>query len=202
MVRWAKQWRPSITWMQPRLTSMSGERVVHFIAVEQDRALGDFAALGMQQVRDRLQGRGLAGAVGAEQRDDAAARHLERHALEHEDDVVVDHLDVVEREDDVRGGDRFALASTRHSRRPIRRHCEVSESDALPRVREMLRAALLRNGVSLRRLVASFRALRPAGVRLGAYSLAAASMQRTDLVLHRRDPVRRLDPLGAIPLAI
>ena len=40
----------------------------------------------------------LARAVGAEQRDDAALGHLERHALEHQDHVVVDDLDVVDRE--------------------------------------------------------------------------------------------------------
>ena len=40
----------------------------------------------------------LAGAVGAEQRDDPALRHLERHALQHQDHVVVDDLDVVDRQ--------------------------------------------------------------------------------------------------------
>jgi hypothetical protein len=41
-------------------------------ALELDAALGDVAALGAQQVGDRLQGGGLAGAVGAEQGDDLA----------------------------------------------------------------------------------------------------------------------------------
>ena len=91
--------------MQPRRTSSLGESACTCCAVEHDRALGDLAALGVQQVGDRLQRRGLAGAVGAEQRDDAAPRHVERHALQHEDDVVVDDLDVVEREDG-RGGCR------------------------------------------------------------------------------------------------
>ena len=72
MVRWPKQWRPSITWMQPRRTSSLGDSACTSLAVEHDRALGDLAALGMQQVGDRLQRRGLAGAVGAEQRHDAA----------------------------------------------------------------------------------------------------------------------------------
>ena len=67
--------------------------------VEYDRALGDVAALGVQQIGDRLERRGLAGTIGAEQRDDPAFRHLERHALEHQDDVIVDHLDVVDGED-------------------------------------------------------------------------------------------------------
>ena len=75
MVRWPKQCRPSITWMQPRRTSSFGEQLVDALALEHDRALGDLAALGVEQVGDRLQRRGLAGAVRAEQRHDAAARH-------------------------------------------------------------------------------------------------------------------------------
>ena len=114
MVRWPKQCRPSITWMQPRRTSSFGDSVLHLVAVEHDRALGDLAALGMQQVGDRLQRRGLAGAVGAEQRHDAALRHVERHALEHQDDVVVDHLDIV----DARGC-CLRAAAARGLRRPV-----------------------------------------------------------------------------------
>ena len=73
--------------------------ILHLLAGEHDRALGDVAALGMQQIGDRLQRGGLAGAVGAQERDDAALRHRKRHALQHQDDVIVDHLDVVDRED-------------------------------------------------------------------------------------------------------
>ena len=51
-------------------------RRLHLVALEQDRALGDLAALGMQQIGDRLQRRRLARAVGAEQRDDAALAAL------------------------------------------------------------------------------------------------------------------------------
>jgi hypothetical protein len=72
---------------------------LHLLAIEHDRALGDLATLGMQQVGNRLEGRGLAGAIGAEQRHDAALRHDERDALQHEDHVIVDHLDVVDGED-------------------------------------------------------------------------------------------------------
>src|SRR5581483_904750 len=42
-----------------------------------------------------LQRGGLAGAVRAEQRDDLPLLHLERDALQHEDHVVVDDLDVL-----------------------------------------------------------------------------------------------------------
>jgi hypothetical protein len=45
--------------------------LVDALAEELDAALGDIAALGAQQVGNRLQRGGLAGAVGAEQGDDA-----------------------------------------------------------------------------------------------------------------------------------
>ena len=77
---------------------------MHLLALEQDGAFGDFAALGVQQIGDRLERGGLASAVGAQQRDDAAARHVERDALQHEDHVIVDHLDVVDRKDAVGAG--------------------------------------------------------------------------------------------------
>ena len=71
-------------------------------AVEDDLAADDFAVLGLEQARDRLQRRRLAGAVGAEQRHDRALRHVEAEAAQHQDDLVVDHLDVADAEQ--RGG--------------------------------------------------------------------------------------------------
>jgi hypothetical protein len=50
---------------------------MHLGITEQDRALGDFAAFGLEKIGDRLQRRGLAGAVGAENRDDAAFGHFQ-----------------------------------------------------------------------------------------------------------------------------
>jgi hypothetical protein len=44
------------------------------LPVEDDRAVGDLAVLGGQQPGDRLESRRLAGAVGAQQRDDLALR--------------------------------------------------------------------------------------------------------------------------------
>ena len=46
-------------------------------ALELNGALGDFAALGVEQVGDRLQRRGLTGAIGSQQRDDLALRNVE-----------------------------------------------------------------------------------------------------------------------------
>ncbi len=77
---------------------------VDALALVQDLAFGDVATLGAQQVGDRLQRGGLAGAVGAEQRDDLTLLHLERHAAQHEDHVVVDHLDVLHRQVGLRRG--------------------------------------------------------------------------------------------------
>ncbi len=76
-----------------------GRQPVDALALELDRALGDVAALGLDEIGDRLQRGRLARAVGAEQGDDAALPHFQRHALEHQDDVVVDDLDVLDRED-------------------------------------------------------------------------------------------------------
>jgi hypothetical protein len=75
-----------------------GRKPVHGDALELDRALGDFTALGVQQIGNRLERRRLARAVRTEQRDDAALRHLKRHALQHQDHVVVDDLDIVDRQ--------------------------------------------------------------------------------------------------------
>jgi hypothetical protein len=66
------------------------------VARELDRALGDLAALDPEQVGDRFQRGGLAGAVGAQERDHAAFGHAQRDAAQHQDDAVVDDLDVVD----------------------------------------------------------------------------------------------------------
>src|SRR5262249_61748581 len=55
--------------------------------------------LGIEEVGDGFERSRFAGAVGAEQRDDAAPRYRQRHALQYENDVIVDDLDVVDLED-------------------------------------------------------------------------------------------------------
>ncbi len=79
-----------------------GIDAVDALAVEHDLAARDLAVLGLEQARDRLQRRRLAGAIGAEQRDDRALGHLEAQAAQHQDDVVIDDLDVAHAEQ--RGG--------------------------------------------------------------------------------------------------
>lgn len=82
--------------MAPRRTRFVRRARLAF-AVEHDRAFGDLAALECSRFEIAFSV-GLR-AVGAEQHDDAALRDIERHALEHEDDVVVDDLNVVDGED-------------------------------------------------------------------------------------------------------
>src|SRR5256885_11088367 len=55
------------------------------------------AALALEQVGDGAQRRGLARAVAAQNGHDALARHLERNALEHQDHMVVDDFDAIDR---------------------------------------------------------------------------------------------------------
>ena len=72
-------------------------------AAQLDAALGHRAAFAGQQVAHRAQRGRLARPVAPHQRDDAALRHLQRHALQYEDHVVVDDLDAVDVEKDVFG---------------------------------------------------------------------------------------------------
>ena len=94
---------------------------------ELDGALGDVAALGAQQARDGLERGRLPGAVGAEQRRDLALAAADGHALEHEDDAVVDDFDVVERQHDV-GGRRVGDEGPSHvaARRGVARNPRIA----------------------------------------------------------------------------
>src|SRR5207302_2597494 len=96
-----------------------------------DRSVPDAPVLGPEQPRDRPEGRGLAGAVRAEERDDPAARNAERHALEDLDHVMVDDLDIVDEEGPALGppGGRRCGGGPGSRRRPggggLRsRHCD------------------------------------------------------------------------------
>ena len=61
-----------MTWMQPRRTSSFGDERMHLLTVEHDGAFGHFAALGATGDWRSLQRGGLAGAIGAQERDDLA----------------------------------------------------------------------------------------------------------------------------------
>src|SRR6266545_1301881 len=72
--------------------------LVDRLSLELDAAFRHVSTLGSEQARDGLERGALARAVGPEEGDDAPLGNLDRHALQHEDHVVVDHLDVVDRE--------------------------------------------------------------------------------------------------------
>src|SRR3990172_1746277 len=82
--------------------------------VEGDLALGEVTAVDVEQTTDHPQCRGLPGAVGAEEGHDLAVGDLEGDAAQHEDDVGVDHFDVLQRQ--------HATRSSRRSRRAGRLH--------------------------------------------------------------------------------
>ncbi|MCY1295639.1 hypothetical protein D9M70_449870 [compost metagenome] len=63
--------------------------------------LHDLAALGANQAGDRFEGGALARAVGAEQRDDLAFRHLQGHPAHGENRLLVQHFDVFDLKDHV-----------------------------------------------------------------------------------------------------
>ncbi len=88
-------------------TQLDPLRGVHpgdVLPLEGHRSVGHLAALTRQQTGDRLERRGLAGPVRAEQRDDLAFRDCQGEPAQDEDDVVVDDLDVVEGEEGAPGG--------------------------------------------------------------------------------------------------
>ena len=87
-----------MTCTMPRRTISDGRRRWMDAPAELDRALGHVAALGAEQTGDGLERGGLAGAVGPEEGDDAPLGDAQRDALQHEDHVVVDDLDVVDRQ--------------------------------------------------------------------------------------------------------
>jgi len=80
----------------PALNHVGRAEALDALAAQFDRALRDGAALAREQVADRAQRRRLAGAVAAHEGDDSPFGHPQRHALEDQDDVVVDDLDAVD----------------------------------------------------------------------------------------------------------
>ncbi len=78
------------------LDHVVGQETVEALAVELDAAFCDLAAFGTQQPGDRLQSRGLAGAVGAEEGGNMPLLGVQRDALQHQNHAVIDDFDVVE----------------------------------------------------------------------------------------------------------
>ena len=171
----------------------------------------------MQKIGDRLQRRRLAGAIGPEKRDDAAARHRKRHAFEHENDPVVDHLDIVKRENwaPVCGRGRFGFVAATMVMAQCSLRSPVRDLRDFPAVmgpgQQSARArrcgACTPHRVRetkgfqfrLRGLFARLGPLRPTGVCLHVV-LSGAVDQRQHLVLDRLDRRHLRVPLGPVPL--
>jgi hypothetical protein len=66
---------------------------------ELHHAHGDLAALCAKEAREGLERRALARPVGSQEGDDPSLGDPERDPFEHEDHVVVDDLDVVDRQE-------------------------------------------------------------------------------------------------------
>ena len=92
------------------LDQIGGGEVLDALAAQIDIALGDLAPFTLEQVGDGAQRGGLAGAIAAQDGDDAALGHLQRDTLEHEDHVVVYDLDAVDVQNDVFGVHCVAFA--------------------------------------------------------------------------------------------
>src|SRR5436190_3928046 len=69
--------------------------IFNALAVKDDRARRDAGIIEAEEPRDGTQGRGLAGAVGPEQRDDLGGLHRERNALHGGDAAMIDDLEPI-----------------------------------------------------------------------------------------------------------
>src|ERR687887_923841 len=65
-------------------------------AFERDRPLADACVVDAEEARDRPQGRGLAGAVRSQQRDDTTRLDRKGDALHGGDGALIDHLELVD----------------------------------------------------------------------------------------------------------
>jgi hypothetical protein len=68
------------------------------VARKANLSRGDAPALGLKKIRDRFERGRLAGAVGADQRDDLAAPNGHAHAVQGHDGVMIVRLDVFDGE--------------------------------------------------------------------------------------------------------
>ena len=85
----------------PPVDQVCRREIFNAFAAQLDAAFGHFAAFALQQVGDRAQRRGLARTVATQQGHDALFRHLQGHALEHQDHVVVNDFNAVDVQNNV-----------------------------------------------------------------------------------------------------
>ena len=69
---------------------------VHILSLKGNGPFGDITTLGTQQIGNRLERGGLARAIGAKQGHDTPFHDFERDPFQHEDHMVIDHLNVVD----------------------------------------------------------------------------------------------------------
>ncbi len=74
-------------------------KLIDALTVEFNATLGHVTTLAAQQCRDGFQCGRFASAVRSHQRHDFAAWYRERDAFQHQDDMVINHLDVINGED-------------------------------------------------------------------------------------------------------
>ena len=84
---------------EPAARQLVGRAARDGRAQEHDAPVDDLSVVGAEEARDRPERGRLAGAIGAEERDDRARRHAERYSLDRRRDVVVDDLEVLQLED-------------------------------------------------------------------------------------------------------
>jgi hypothetical protein len=78
------------------LDSLLRRQRIDILAHKANLTTGYQAPFGAQQAADCFQRCAFASTIGAEQRDHAALRYIDRNALDGERHVVVDDLDIVE----------------------------------------------------------------------------------------------------------
>ena len=106
------------------LHQVGRRQVFDALAMQFNAALGDFAALAFEQIGDGAQRGGFTRAVAAEQSHDAALGHLQGHAFQHQDHVVVNDLDAVDIQNNLgrtHGGVRLHASDQDWQSAPVRR---------------------------------------------------------------------------------
>jgi len=82
--------------MQPRRTSSLGDRDCTSTPSNRIEPLVTSPRSACSRLETAFQRRCLARTIGAEKRDNSAPRHIQRYTLQHQDDVAVDNLDIVD----------------------------------------------------------------------------------------------------------
>jgi hypothetical protein len=91
----------------PTAHECSRFRPIDPCAEELNAALGDLAALDMQEIRDGLQRRAFASAIGPEKSHNTPLGNDQRHPLQNQNNMVINHLNVVHREEGGRHSAHF-----------------------------------------------------------------------------------------------